>query len=122
MFKTRKMPPRSKTVTQSTRAGLIFPVGRVGRYIRNRNRGQRTGAGAAVFLAAVLEYLCIQLPYRVVFTFLIKVPKCSKLQVKYVKDPERKELLQDTLSSVAEMMWILKGIVFNLFFSLSLSL
>ena len=41
------------------RAGLTFPVGRIGRYLR---RGKdRVGAGAPVFCAAVLEYLTAEL-------------------------------------------------------------
>ncbi len=51
---------RPRTVTQSTRAGITFPVGRVGRYMRRGKWSQRTGAGAPVFLAAVLEYVCAE--------------------------------------------------------------
>lgn len=39
------------------RAGLIFPVGRLQRHLKNGNYAQRIGAGAPVYLAAVLEYL-----------------------------------------------------------------
>jgi histone H2A len=51
----------SKTVSRSARAGLQFPVGRVARYIRKRNLAPRLGAGAPVYLAAVLEYLCAEI-------------------------------------------------------------
>jgi len=44
--------------TRSTRAGLQFPVGRLHRYLKERTKGgMRVGAKAAVYLAAVLEYL-----------------------------------------------------------------
>nr|CAD38832.1 histone h2A.3 [Oikopleura dioica] len=43
--------------SRSSRAGLQFPVGRVHRMLRNGNWADRVGAGAPVYLAAVLEYL-----------------------------------------------------------------
>lgn len=58
MPKRSKSKRRVRSVTQSTRAGITFPVGRVGRYMRAR--GGRVGAGAPVFLAAMLEYLCAE--------------------------------------------------------------
>ncbi|GAA6051365.1 hypothetical protein JCM3770_004504 [Rhodotorula araucariae] len=43
--------------TRSARAGLQFPVGRVDRFLRKGHYATRIGAGAPVYLAAVLEYL-----------------------------------------------------------------
>ena len=43
--------------TRSSRAGLQFPVGRVHSLLKKGNYGDRVGAGAPVYLAAVLEYL-----------------------------------------------------------------
>ncbi|XP_029957413.1 histone H2A-like [Salarias fasciatus] len=48
---------RAKSKSRSSRAGLQFPVGRVHRLLRKGNYGERVGAGAPVYLAAVLEYL-----------------------------------------------------------------
>ena len=48
---------RAKAKTRSSRAGLQFPVGRVHRLLRKGNYAERVGAGAPVYLAAVLEYL-----------------------------------------------------------------
>ena len=42
--------------TRSRRAGLQFHVGRIHRCIRKGNYAERGGAGAPVYLAAVLEY------------------------------------------------------------------
>jgi histone H2A len=50
-----------KTVSRSQRAGLQFPVGRLGRYLREGRYAERIGAGAPVYLAAVLEYLCAEI-------------------------------------------------------------
>ena len=43
--------------TKSAKAGLAFPVGKVGRLLRKGGYAKRVGAGAPVYLAAVLEYL-----------------------------------------------------------------
>ncbi|KAI5413390.1 hypothetical protein KIW84_057829 [Lathyrus oleraceus] len=47
--------PRKKAVTRSVRAGLQFPVGRIGRFLKKGRYAQRVGTGAPVYLAAVLE-------------------------------------------------------------------
>lgn len=48
---------KSTSKTRSARAGLQFPVGRIHRFLRKGNYAERIGAGAPVYLAAVLEYL-----------------------------------------------------------------
>ncbi|KAI5020943.1 hypothetical protein ZWY2020_054353 [Hordeum vulgare] len=52
--------PRKKSVTKSIKAGLQFPVGRIGRYLKKGRYAQRVGSGAPVYLAAVLEYLAAE--------------------------------------------------------------
>ena len=42
------------------RAGLQFPVGRIHRLLRKGNYAERVGAGAPVYLAAVMEYLAAE--------------------------------------------------------------
>lgn len=49
-----------KSQSRSAKAGLQFPVGRVHRKLKNGNYAQRVGAGAPVYLAAVLEYLAAE--------------------------------------------------------------
>ena len=51
----------SKQVSGSSRAGLIFPVGRMGRYLKQGRYSERFGKGAAIFLAAVLEYITCEI-------------------------------------------------------------
>ncbi|CAK8535414.1 unnamed protein product [Lathyrus sativus] len=52
--------PRKKSVTRSVRAGLQFPVSRIGRFLKKGRYAQRVGTGAPVYLAAVLEYLAAE--------------------------------------------------------------
>ncbi|XP_007471322.1 PREDICTED: histone H2A type 1-like [Lipotes vexillifer] len=52
---------RTKAKSCSSRAGLQFPVGRVHHLLRKGNYVERTGAGALVYLAAVLEYLTAEI-------------------------------------------------------------
>ena len=46
-----------KSTSRSSKAGLQFPVGRIGRYLKKGKYATRVGAGAPVYLASVLEYL-----------------------------------------------------------------
>ncbi|GLJ06802.1 hypothetical protein SUGI_0048670 [Cryptomeria japonica] len=52
--------PKKKGVSKSVKAGLQFPVGRIGRYLRKGRYAKRVGTGAPVYLAAVLEYLAAE--------------------------------------------------------------
>ncbi|EIW70251.1 histone H2A [Tremella mesenterica] len=51
----------SKSTSRSSKAGLQFPVGRIHRKLKRGNYAQRVGAGAPVYLAAVLEYLAAEI-------------------------------------------------------------
>ena len=52
---------KTKAKSRSSRAGLQFPVGRVHRLLRKGNYASRVGAGAPVYLAAVMEYLAAEI-------------------------------------------------------------
>ena len=52
---------RKASTTRSSRAGLQFPVGRVHRHLRDGRYAARVGAGAPVYMAAVLEYLAAEI-------------------------------------------------------------
>jgi histone H2A len=50
-----------KSTTKSAKAGLQFPVGRIGRYLKKGKYASRVGAGAPVYLASILEYLTAEI-------------------------------------------------------------
>lgn len=57
--KSNKKASSKKSV--SAKAGLIFPVGRVGSLLRRGQFARRVSASGAVYMAAVLEYLTAEL-------------------------------------------------------------
>ena len=55
---TMKAGDKKKPMSRSSRAGLQFPVGRIHRLLKSRATANgRVGATAAVYTAAILEYL-----------------------------------------------------------------
>ncbi|KAK7845164.1 histone h2ax [Quercus suber] len=56
----RGKPKSSKSVSRSQKAGLQFPVGRIARFLKAGKYAERVGAGAPVYLSAVLEYLAAE--------------------------------------------------------------
>ena len=52
---------KSKQMSRSKKAGLTFPVGRMHRFLRQGRYAARIGAGAPVYMAAVLEYLAAEI-------------------------------------------------------------
>ncbi|XP_019385061.1 PREDICTED: histone H2A-beta, sperm-like [Crocodylus porosus] len=59
--KKNAKPPSVSKKSKSAKAGLQFPVGRVLRLLRRGHYAERIGAGAPVYLAAVLEYLSAEI-------------------------------------------------------------
>lgn len=63
-----------KATSRSSKAGLQFPVGRIARFLKAGKYAERVGAGAPVYLAAVLEYLAAEVIFVVkpwfVFVFV----------------------------------------------------
>lgn len=70
---------RKKSVPRSVKAGLQFPVGRIGRYLKKGRYAKRFGSGAPVYMAAVLEYLAAEVtkttatPFKPLTLSLIRV-------------------------------------------------
>ncbi|MBA0699796.1 hypothetical protein Goari_001402 [Gossypium aridum] len=56
----RGKPKASKSVSRSHKAGLQFSVGRIARFLKAGKYAERVGAGAPVYLSAVLEYLAAE--------------------------------------------------------------
>ncbi|XP_036444079.1 core histone macro-H2A.1 isoform X2 [Colossoma macropomum] len=52
---------KTTKTSRSTKAGVIFPVGRMLRYIKRGLPKYRIGVGAPVYMAAVLEYLTAEI-------------------------------------------------------------
>ncbi len=50
-----------KSVSKSVKAGVTFPVARIGRLLKKGKYATRVGAGAPVYLASVLEYLTAEI-------------------------------------------------------------
>lgn len=67
----RGKPKSSKSVSRSSKAGLQFPVGRIARFLKAGKYAERVGAGAPVYLSAVLEYLAAEVFDCVLQLFLI---------------------------------------------------
>ena len=66
----RKGGAKKKAVSRSTKAGLQFPVARIGRYLKKGRYTQRVGTGAPVYLAAVMEYLAAEVYIHCSFNIL----------------------------------------------------
>ena len=60
MVKGGRGGSKKKATSRSAKAGLQFPVGRVHRHIKLGRYATRIGAGAPVYLAAVLEYMAAE--------------------------------------------------------------
>lgn len=61
MVKGGRGGSKKKKITQSAKAGLTFSVARTGRCARDMRLAKRTGAGAPVYMTAVLEYIAAEI-------------------------------------------------------------
>ena len=52
---------REKPVSKSSRAGLVFPVTRIGNFMKYKTGNYRQGAGGPIYMASVIEYLTAEL-------------------------------------------------------------
>ena len=57
MVKGDRGGSKKKAQSKSAKAGLTFPVARIGRKLRDMRVAKRYGAGGPVYLTAVLEYM-----------------------------------------------------------------
>lgn len=59
--KSRQGLSKKEKKSGSKRAGIVFPVGRVKSMLRKGHYAPRIGAGASVYLTAVLEYIVAEI-------------------------------------------------------------
>ena len=52
---------KAKPERAEKKIGLTFPIGRIDSQMKHMRLSERTGRSGAVFMAAVLEYLCNEL-------------------------------------------------------------
>lgn len=52
---------KKKSLSKSARAGLVFPVAKVNKHLRQAKKSKRVGGGAPIYLAGVLEYAAAEL-------------------------------------------------------------
>ena len=110
---------RAAKTTGSTKAGLIFPVGRCNRLLKKGRYSQRLGTGAGAFMAAVLEYLSfevLELAGNAAQEAGRKTIAPRHLQLALGNDDELNKLLATTtiasggvVPNVIEALWPKKG-------------
>ena len=60
IMSARGVVDRKRRISKSTRAGIVFPVARIYRYLRQACLKRRIQIGSPIYLSAVLEYLCAE--------------------------------------------------------------
>merc|ERR1711990_88993 len=96
---------KAKAVSRSARAGLQFPVGRIHRHLKNRTTSHgRVGATAAVYSAAILEYLTAE---------VLKVKRITPrhLQLAIRGDEELDTLIKATIAGGGVIPHIHKSLI-----------
>lgn len=53
--------PKKKSISKAIKAGLVFPVSKINRHLRDAKKSKRVGAGGPIYLAGVLEYTAAEI-------------------------------------------------------------
>ncbi len=96
--KKESLGKRRKRRTQSQRANVVFPVGRIGRLIRAKRYSPYCSKEAPVFVASVMSYLCAEVleiagHVAVRSSFHRITPRCIELGVR--NDPDLARFFQN---------------------------